>query len=211
MHHRPYMAGFALVACVAMTGCRGDQTAATTTSGGSSNSSHVATVTVPAGTSLDITLGTTLSSESANIGDAWSGTVQRAIIVRDKTMIPSGSTVSGRVSGARAAKKGDRAMLDLELTSVTVDGRTEQVHGTTEAVIAGSTRARNLGAIAGSAAAGALIGKATSGTGKGAAIGGLIGAGVATGVVARSDGYQVELKAGTPLTFTTNESVAMRP
>jgi hypothetical protein len=84
------------------------------------------------------------------------------------------------------------------------------VHGGTEAVIAGSTRARNLGAIAGSAAAGALVGKAVSGTGKGALIGGVIGGGVATGVVAASDGYQVVLKPGTALTFTTSEVIAVR-
>ena len=49
-----------------------------------------------------------------------------------------------------------------------------------------------------------------SGTGKGAVIGGIIGGGVATGVVAASDGYQVVLKPGTVLTFTTSEVVAVR-
>ncbi|HET9325947.1 MAG TPA: hypothetical protein VFQ05_04175 [Candidatus Eisenbacteria bacterium] len=119
--------------------------------------------------------------------------------------------MSGTIIGAKAAEKGDRAMLDLGLTSITVAGHRYMVHGSTEAIIAGSTRARNLGAIAGSAAAGALIGNAVSGSTKGTVIGGVIGGGAATGVVAASDGYQVVLKSGTPLTFTTNESVAVRP
>jgi hypothetical protein len=38
----------------------------------------------------------------------------------------------------------------------------------------------------------------------------VVGGGVATGVVAASDGYQVVLKSGTPLTFTTSEAVAVR-
>ena len=41
-------------------------------------------------------------------------------------------------------------------------------------------------------------------------LGGLLGGGAATGVVSRSKGHQVELKSGTALTFTTNESVAVR-
>jgi hypothetical protein len=84
------------------------------------------------------------------------------------------------------------------------------VHGGTESIIAGSPRARNLGAIAGSAAGGALIGKAVSGSNKGALIGAVVGGGVATGVVAASDGYQVLLKPGTEITFTTSEAVAVR-
>jgi hypothetical protein len=102
-------------------------------------------------------------------------------------------------------------MLDLGLTSITVASHRYAVHGKTGAIIAGSTRARNLGAIAGSAAGGALIGKAVSGTNKGAVIGGVVGGGVATGVVAAADGYQVVLEEGTPLTFTTTAAVAVRP
>ena len=39
----------------------------------------------------------------------------------------------------------------------------------------------------------------------------LVGAGTATAVVSQTKGWQVVLKEGTPLTFTTNEAVAMRP
>ena len=87
-------------------------------------------------------------------------------------------------------------MLDLALSSINVEGRTYRVHGGTEAVVAGSTRARNLGAVAAGAGAGALIGKAVGGGGKGALIGGLIGGAAATGAVAASKGYQVVLKPG---------------
>ena len=71
-------------------------------------------------------------------------------------------------------------------------------------------RARNLGAIAGGAAAGALIGKAVGGGGEGALIGGLIGGAAAVGAVAKSKSYQVRLKPGTPLEFTTSEALAVR-
>jgi hypothetical protein len=101
-------------------------------------------------------------------------------------------------------------MLDLGVTAITVAGHRYPVHASTESIVAGSTRARNLGAIAGSAAAGALIGTAVSHSTEGAVVGAVVGGGVATGVVAASDGYQVELKPGIALTFTTNEAMAVR-
>jgi hypothetical protein len=118
--------------------------------------------------------------------------------------------VAGLVTSVTPARKGDRAMLDLGLASVTVDGRSYMVSGTTEAVVAGSTRARNLGAIAGGAAAGALIGQAVSGSTKGTLIGAVLGGGAATGVVSQTRGYQVVLKPGMPITFTTQSPVAVR-
>jgi hypothetical protein len=168
------------------------------------------TRTIPSGTAISVSVHTAISSETANVGDTWTGTVERPVEVDGRTLIPAGSTVTGTVSGARPAKKGDRAMLDLALSSVQVEGKTYRVHGGMEEIVAGSTRARNLGAVAAGAGAGALIGKAVGKSGKGALIGGLIGGAAATGAVAASKGYQVELKTGTTLDFTTSEPVAVR-
>ena len=175
-----------------------------------STSPSYRTVSVPAGTSVPISLSTQMTSATANVGDTWTGTVTHSVVVNGITVIPEGSTVNGRVTAAKSAERGDRAMLDLGLTSIEVDGRSYPLSGSTEAVIAGSTRARNLGAIAGSAAAGALIGRAVGGSGKGALIGGLIGGAVSTGAVAKSKGYQVVLKPGMDFTFTTNQQLAVR-
>jgi hypothetical protein len=100
-------------------------------------------------------------------------------------------------------------MLQLALSRLTIGDRSYRVRGASEPVIAGSPRARNLGAIAGGAAAGALIGRTVSGSGKGTLVGGLLGGAVASGVVAKSKGWQVVLKAGTPLTFTLRQSLAV--
>jgi hypothetical protein len=201
MRYPLWISLFALVAAVVLAGCGSQQEAAQSTG----NNTATSQVTVPSGTSLEVTLGTSLSSEDASVGDAWTGSV-----LNGRDGIPAGSVVSGTVSAVKAAKKGERAMLDLALSSITIGDHRYPVHGSTEAIIAGSTRARNLGAIAGSAAAGALIGRAVGGSGKGAVIGGVVGGAAATGVVAGSKGYQVLLKSGTPLTFTTSEAVAVR-
>jgi len=167
-------------------------------------------VTLPSGTPVRVTLATNITSETASAGDSWSGTVREPVVVNGRTVIPEGSMVSGTVSAARPAQRGSRAMLDLAMTSVEINGRSYRVRGGTPAIVAGSPRARNLGAIAGGAAAGALVGRAVSGSGKGTLIGGVVGGAAATGVVAKSKGYQVHLEPGTSLTFTTSETVALR-
>lgn len=168
-----------------------------------------AAVTVPAATPLKVTLSTALSSETAKVGDPWSGVVKENVFVGEKTVIPAGSTVTGTVSAVKPAAKGDRAMLDLAIGSLRVEGADYTAHATTEAIVAGSTRARNLGAIAGGAGAGALVGGAVGGK-KGALIGGLLGAAGAGGAVASSKGYQVVLKEGTELVFSTSDPVNIK-
>ncbi|HYM80203.1 MAG TPA: hypothetical protein VEY91_02190 [Candidatus Limnocylindria bacterium] len=167
-------------------------------------------MTVPAGTDLQVSVDAKISSQTAQSGDTWTGVINAPVVVDGETVIPAGSTVTGTVTGAMGAERGSRAFLVLAVRSIDVGGKTYSVSAGTDSIIAGSTRARNLGAIAGGAAAGALIGKAVGGSGKGALIGGLIGGAAATGAVAKSKGYQVELKQGTELTFNVNRSVAIR-
>lgn len=165
-------------------------------------------VTVDAGTAIQVSVGTQLSSQTANVGDTWTGSVKDNVIVGDRVVFPAGATVSGVVTDAKPAAKGDRAELGIAVTSITVNGTSHAVDASTEPVIAGSTRARNLGAIAGGAAAGALIGRAVGG-GKGTLIGGLIGAAGAGAGVAASKGYQVVLKEGTVITFSVKQPVTI--
>jgi hypothetical protein len=211
MRHAQLMVVVALVAVTVLSGCRSDQTVAQNgTSSPSSSANRAAQLTVPSGTSVEVTLATALTSETANVGDAWSGSIRNASVLNGHSVIPAGSSVAGTVTSVKPARKGDRALLNLGLTSITVDGHSYRVHGSMEAIVAGSPRARNLGAIAGGAAAGALIGQAVSGSTKGTIIGAVVGGGAATGVVSQTKGWQVVLKEGTPLTFTTNEPVAVR-
>jgi hypothetical protein len=202
-----------LVAAAVLSGCRAEQQVAQGDTNHSSNifTHRTADLTVPSGTSIDVTLGTRLSSEDAGVGSAWNGTTRNAFVLDGRNVIPVGSTVAGTVTAVRPARKGDRAMLDLEMAWVTIGNRNYRLHGTTESVTAGSTRARNLGAIGAATVAGAVVGHAIGGSDKGTIIGGLIGGGAATGVVSQTKGYQVVLKEGTPITFTTDETVAVRP
>jgi len=167
-------------------------------------------VSIPAGTALKIAVNAQLTSETAQTGDAWEGTITEPLVIGTAAPIPAGSVVHGVVKAVKPAQKGDRAMMQLAITSVEVDGRRHSLNATGEEIVAGSTRARNVGAVAGGAAAGALIGKAVGGSGKGALIGGLIGAAGSGAAVASSKGYQVTVKEGAVMTFTTDETVTMK-
>ena len=210
---RTFVTGGILVmsSVVLLNGCNETESStAESSGGGSSNQTEThSSPSVPDGTTLNVALGTTISSKNAQSGDAWEGTVTDNVTTGSGVIIPAGSKVSGVVTGVVPAKRGDLAMLDLAVRSVVVDGKSTSLDANTQPVVAGSPRARNLGAIAGGAAAGALVGKAV-GDGKNAAVGGLIGGATAAGVVAASKGYQVILKTGTVMSFTVNETVSMR-
>jgi hypothetical protein len=201
MRHTQVLTAIALVAATVLAGCRPNEQAV--------QNDTRNTLTLPSGTPVEITLGTSITSETANVGDSWSGTIRSASVVGGRDMMAVGSSVSGTVTAVTAAHSGNRAMLDLGLTSVTVEGRNYHVRGGMESVVAGSPRARNLGAIGAATVAGAVIGHQVGGSDKGTVIGGLIGGAAATGVVSQTKGYQVVLKQGTPLTFTTTQAIAV--
>jgi len=189
-----------------LAGCNKTGTVAQGSPSPSTNTSHGS---IPAGTRIVVTLGSTISSEFAHVGDTWHGTVTRGVTTADGSSVPAGSRVDGEVTGVTAARRGARAMVQLDLTQVRIDGDALAVDASANPVIAGSTRKRNVGAIAGGALAGALIGRVV-GDGRNATAGALVGGAAATGVVAESRGFQIVLARGTVMRFTVSQSVAMR-
>lgn len=167
-------------------------------------------ITLPAGTAVHVVVDQGLSSKTAQVGDGWTGTVTEAIDHNGRVLIPAGSSVHGTVVVSEPAVRGDRAKLQLAMTSVVANGRTYAVRGRSETIVAGSPRTRNIGAIAGGTAAGALIGRVVGGSTKSTVIGAAIGGGAATAVIATSKGYQANIDAGKNLAFTTTTSATFR-
>lgn len=168
------------------------------------------TATVAAGTGLRITIDNAITSETATAGQEWSGSIKEAVTVGNLAPFPAGSVVHGVVDGVKPAEKGDRAVLVLRITSIEANGKTHAISATADSIVAGSTRARNVGAVAGGAAAGALIGRAVGGSGKGALIGGILGGAAATGAVAGSKGYQATVKEGTEMVFRVDKDTKLK-
>ena len=80
------------------------------------------------------------------------------------------------------------------------------MNAVTEPIVAGSNRAKKIGIVAGSAAAGALLGHAVARGSHGALIGGVLGGAAGYGL-SRNALRTMQLKPGTVLTFTTRSDV----
>ena len=163
---------------------------------------------VNAGTTMNVRLNTKLSTDEVQAGDRWSGTVTQNVYSRGRVVIPAGSPVEGEVTQSIQGDHNTRPSLDLAVRSVEVHGSSNYLSASTPSIVEGSKRARKLGAIGLGAAAGALLGGAVSGK-KGAIIGGLLG-GAGTYAGTRHAFRTMQLKPGTMLTFTVDQSVAMR-
>lgn len=201
--------GLLIAAMALLVGCNETDAAGRQTAYSSDRRASAPSPTVAAGTNINVALTSNITSETARPGDSWQGTVTEYVAGGNGAQIPAGSHVNGVVLSAREAVRGSRAMLQLGVRSIVVNGREENITASSEQVIAGSTRARNLGAIAGGAAAGALIGNVV-GDGRNATAGGLIGGVAAAGVVANTRGYQVVLTDRTVMSFTVSRTVRVR-
>ncbi len=113
-------------------------------------------VEVPAGTTISVNLGATLSTEKEKAGDLWQGTLAESVVADGQTVWAAGTPVRGVVSqsvpaGRLASGKGALGIRLTEIGNSDVDGGDYLVTG-------GKTGERNAKIIGGAAALGALIG-----------------------------------------------------
>lgn len=190
---------------------RGDSTSrygSGTTAEDSTTTATTATPgTVPSGTELDIRLSQRLSSDTAKVEDRFEGTTLIDLRQNGRVVIPAGSVVRGIVTDVKDAGRIERkGSLILTLDQIRINGRAYPIRGSvTQAIEAGGYKedAEKIGA---GAAVGAIIGGILGGV-KGAITGVLIGGG---GVVAATEGEDVDLPEGTVLRMRLDSALTVR-
>ncbi len=168
-------------------------------------------VTIPAGTQLSVRLNDPLSSESNKVGDTFHGSLSTPIVLNGETVIPSGADIVGRVANVQSAGRfAGSSLLTLELTSVSVNGKTYNIQTnqwSKQGKGEGKSTATKVGV---GTVAGAVLGGLIGG-GKGAAIGAASGAGAGTGVAAAKKGEQIKLAPEAVLNFQIINPLTVMP
>ena len=165
--------------------------------------------TVPAGTPIIVTLDQSVSSKDARVGEKVAASVADGVTVGGNTVIPKGSPATVTVASAQASGRlSTPAKLYLRLDSVTVHGKTYSVSAHYAGGTGKSHKKRDIVAIGGTSAAGAVIG-ALAGGGKGAAIGAAAGAGAGTAGAALTGKKDINYAAETRLSFRLKSPVTI--
>ena len=175
---------------------------------------RLAPVTLPAGTTLRLTLDEALSSETAVEGRWISAAVAQAVRVDDVEAVPAGSRVAGTVThAASAGQAGGRGELTIAFDSVEPpDGGTTALATRPLALRAPAPRRKDSNAlVAGLREMGAAVGGLIGGR-DGAAAGTVVGGAAATVIVASARGREVTLPANAALVIElTAPATVMRP
>jgi len=168
-----------------------------------------AAAVIPAGTRIVVSLGQTISSKTAQPGEAFAATVVDPVRVDGAVLIRAGAPATGTVVDAKALGhfKGG-AELAIRLDSVHADGRTYRVDSSTVDRVEQGKGKRTAVLTGGGGGFGALIG-GLAGGGRGALIGGLAGAGAGATGSAFTGNKELVIPAETYLTFRLERSVRM--
>lgn len=150
--------------------------------------------TIPVGQELDVRLQTALSSATAKAEQRFQATTAVDLMQGDRVLVPAGSTVRGVVSSVDPAGRLDRTgRLTLAFDQITVRGREYPMRALATQVFESRGIREEAGTVGAAGAVGAIVGGIIGGL-KGAIVGAVVGSG---GVIAATEGKDIELPAGT--------------
>jgi len=167
-------------------------------------------LTLKAGTFITVRINQALSSDRNQVGDAFTATLVRPIVVDGFVVAQPGETLAGRVAEAKkAGRAAGVSHLGVQLTDLTlVDG--QQVPLQSELITRNGPTSvgRDAAAIGVTTGVGAAVGAAAAG-GVGAAIGAGAGAVASTVGVLLTRGHPTIITPESVLTFRIDASIAI--
>jgi hypothetical protein len=162
---------------------------------------------IPVGTEFDVRLSTPLSSNTAQVEDRFEATTMVDLRDGDRILVPAGSVVRGVVSSVTEAGRLDRkGSMTVAFDRITIRGRSYPMRATVTQALESEGIRGETGRIGTGAGVGAIIGGILGGV-KGAIAGILIGGG---GVIAATEGQDVELPAGSVLRVRLDSALGLR-
>jgi hypothetical protein len=168
--------------------------------------------TIPAGTALTIRIDQRISVKTSRAGDTFTGEVVDPVLATDNsTVVPKGATVGGVVvvSHRRGHFKG-RSLLELRLTSLTVNGMQYQLTTRDLAESKKGKGRRSAGLIGGGAGLGMLVGGVATG-GVGLVVGGLVGGGGGTALAGLTGNRDLNIPAESIVRFKLADDLVIQP
>ncbi len=163
-------------------------------------------VTIPAGTSIAVTLLNTLASNTSHVEDAVKGSVAKPVVVAGTTAIPTGSQLTGSVLEAiESGRVKGRASIVFRFDRLVIDGEAHKIQTASVKKEAAADKKSDVKKGGVGAGAGAIVGGVIGG-GKGAAIGAVAGG---TTAVMATKGNEIEVPSGTVVTVLLQDPVTV--
>jgi hypothetical protein len=162
---------------------------------------------IPVGQTLDVRLQTPLSSGTATTEQRFETTTAVDLMQGDTVLVPAGSTVRGVVSSVDKAGRVDRAgRLTLAFDQMVVNGREYPIRAMATEMFESRGIRDEAKTVGTAGAVGAIVGGIIGGL-KGALIGAAVGSG---GVIAATEGKDVELQPGTIIRIRMDQQLQVR-
>jgi len=169
-------------------------------------------VSIQAGTTLTIRIDQHISVKTSHAGDTFTGEMAEAVLASDNSvLLPKGATVTGvvDVSHRRGHFKG-RSLLELRLTSLTLNGTQYQLETRDLARSKKGKGRRSTALIAGGSGLGMLVGGLATG-GVGLVVGGLVGGGAGTATAGLTGNRDIEIPAESIVNFKLADDLVVQP
>lgn len=177
---------------------------------GASARSDFRDVTIATGTSLPLSLTSSVASDTSAVEDAVSAKLTQAITVDGREVLPAGTPLTGHVTevdGSGRVK--GRAMIAFRFTSLRAGGEQYDVRTAPVSRLAPATKGEDATKVGVGAGAGAIIGGLLGGK-DGAAKGAAVGGGAGAGVVLATKGQEVRLGPGANATTQLTAPLTVR-
>ena len=170
---------------------------------------RAASLTIPAGTTLTVRMADSIDSEKNFAGETFRATVDTAVAVNGKVVVPQGAEAIGRLTSiVQPGRFRGRPMVMMELTALNFDGRSVGILTSVHQEQGGARGKQTAMFAGGGGALGTVIGTIVGG-GVGLLIGSGIGAAGGAVVQAVRGAEPLRIPAETLMLFTVQAPVAV--